>query len=146
MRLETVPYSSVSRRRADRPKSRQRSRVANGSALLPDVDGRSVWVRRAKELIADHISDLGGEENTSAAERSIVRRAAVLTVELERMERQFALAGEALGEQLDVYTRVSANLRRLLESVGLQRRARNVTPDLQTYLAQNYGTHREAAE
>ena len=144
--MEPVPSSSAPRRRPDQSKSRQRSRVANGSALLPDVDGRSVWVRRAKELIADHISDLGGEENTSAAERSIVRRAAVLTVELERMERQFALAGEASSEQLDVYARVSANLRRLLESVGLQRRARHVTPDLQTYLAQNYGTHREAAE
>jgi hypothetical protein len=101
--------------------------------LLPGVDGRSAWVRRAKELIVDHLSDLGGEGNTSAAERSLVRRAATMTVELERMERQFALAGEASVEDLDTYARVAGNLRRLLELVGLQRRARPV-PSLAEYL------------
>ena len=75
--------------------SRQKSRQANGTALLPGVDCRSAWVRRCKELIADHISDLGGTDNASAAERSLVRRACVLTVELERMEKAFALAGQA---------------------------------------------------
>src|SRR6516162_179697 len=68
-----------------RPKDPQRSAIANGK-LLPGVDQRNTWVRRAKELIADHISDLGGEANASTAERSIIRRAAVLTVELERLE------------------------------------------------------------
>ena len=90
--------------------------------LLPGVDQRSTWVRRCKELIADHISDLGGESNCSAAERSIVRRAAVLSVELERLEVRFALAGEASADDIDLYARVAANLRRLLESVGLKRR------------------------
>ena len=108
--------------------SRQKSRQANGSALLPGIDGRSAWVRRAKELISDHLSDLGGEDNTSAAERSLIRRAAVLAVELERYERKFALAGEASPEGLDIYARVAGNLRRLLEAVGLQRRAKEVSP------------------
>jgi hypothetical protein len=53
------------------------------------------------------------------------RRASVLSVELERMERQFALAGEASSDELDVYQRVANSLRRLLEAVGLQRRPRN---------------------
>jgi hypothetical protein len=61
------------------PRSRQKSRVTNGSALLPDIDGRSPWIRRCKDIIAAHISDLGGEDNVSEAERSIIRRAAVLT-------------------------------------------------------------------
>jgi hypothetical protein len=39
-------------------------------------------VRRCKDLIADHLSDLGGLGNVSAAERLLIRRAAVLTVEL----------------------------------------------------------------
>lgn len=82
------------------------SRITNGSALLPGVDGRSPWVRRCKDLLADHLSDLGGVDNTSAAERSIVRRACVLSVELERMERTYALAGEASGEDLDMYARL----------------------------------------
>jgi hypothetical protein len=114
----------------DRQKNRRKSKQANGTALLPGVDGRSAWVRRAKELIADHLSDLGGEVNTSAAERSLIRRAATMTVELERYEKRFALAGEASPEDLDLYSRIAANLRRLLESVGLQRRARAVGPSL----------------
>jgi hypothetical protein len=112
-----------------------RSRITNGSKLLPGVDGRSPWVRRAKDIISAHLSDLGGEDNTSAAERSIIRRAAVLTVELERLEAKFALAGEASAEELDVYSRIASNLRRLLEAIGLQRRPKNVTPSLGDYLA-----------
>src|SRR6516165_8836396 len=85
--------------------SRQRSRVTNGSALLPGVDGRSAWVRRCKDIIEAHLSDLGGEDNTSAAERSLIRRAAVLTTELERLEARFASAGEASERDLDLYIR-----------------------------------------
>jgi hypothetical protein len=113
---------------ADHPrKDSQKSRVANGSALLPGVDGRSAWVRRAKEIIADHISDLGGMDNTSAAERSLVRRASTLSVELERLEAKFATAGEASIADLEAYGRASNTLRRLLEAVGLQRRPRDTT-------------------
>jgi hypothetical protein len=72
-----------------------RSRITNGGELLPGVDQRSRWVRRCRDVIAAHLSDLGGEDNTSEAERSIVRRAAVLTTELEQLEVRFATAGEA---------------------------------------------------
>lgn len=105
-----------------------RSRVSNGSAILPGVDGRSVWVRRLRDLIELHVADLGGDGAISEAERSIVRRAATLTVELERMEATFATAGEAEPGALDLYQRTAGNLRRLLESVGLQRRSRDVSP------------------
>ena len=62
----------------------------------------------------------------SEAERSIVRRAAVLTTELERMEQRFAQSGEASVQDLDLYQRTSGSLRRLLESVGLERRTKPV--------------------
>src|SRR5437879_4577399 len=61
---------------------KQRSAVTNGSRLLTDGDNRGPWVRRLKDVIELHISDLGGLENASEAERSIIRRAAVLTCEL----------------------------------------------------------------
>ena len=107
-------------------KPEARSAVSNGSRLLPGVDGRSTWVRRCRDLIELHTSDLGGTEAISEAERSIIRRASVLTTELERLERRFALAGEAAERDLDLYQRCAGNLRRLLEAVGLQRRARPV--------------------
>jgi hypothetical protein len=104
--------------------------------LLPGIDGRSAWVRRCRDLITAHITDLGGVDNCSAAERSIIRRASVLTVELERMERQFALDEQASPDDLDLYQRTAGNLRRLLEAVGLQRRARDIGPSLGEILRQ----------
>jgi hypothetical protein len=115
-------------RSAEQRRKHGRSRVANGSALLSGVvDQRSVWVRRLRDLIREHLSDLGGEANASTAERSIVRRAAVLEVELEQLETKFASAGAADPNALDLYQRTAGNLRRLLESLGLQRRQRDIT-------------------
>jgi hypothetical protein len=51
----------------------------------------------------------------------------VLTVELERLEATFALAGAASPDDLDLYQRAAGNLRRILEVVGIERRPRNVT-------------------
>ena len=105
---------------------------------MPGTDGRSSWVRRCKDVIAQHLSD---KPDATAAEQAIIRRAAVLITELERLERQFALAGEADAQTLDLYGRVAGNMRRLLESVGLERRAREVVPDPLLYAREN-----EAAE
>jgi hypothetical protein len=116
-------------RRATNLAQYARTRVGNGVELLPGVDKRSFWVRRAKELIGDYISDLGGTENTSAAERSLVRRASVLTVELERLEVKFAADSAASNSDLDLYVRSVGGLRRLLETIGIQRRAKTVEPD-----------------
>jgi hypothetical protein len=88
---------------ATRPTSR--SRISNRGAALPGVDGHSTWVRRLRDLIESHTSDLGGEDAVSEAERSIIRRIATLTVELERMEVEFAAASSAQPDQLDLYQR-----------------------------------------
>jgi len=115
----------------NRPPLRQRSKITNGTALVPGVSGRSAWTRRCKDIIALHLSDLG---DASAAEKSLVRRASVLTTELEMLEARFAAAGMANQTDLDTYIRGSGCLRRLLESVGLQRRSKDVTPTLAEYL------------
>lgn len=132
---------------SDRPekaasKGFARSRMTNGSAVLSGVDGRSLWARRFRDLISLHLSDLGGEDYASEAEKSLIRRASALTVELERLEVSFATNGEADPEALDLYSRTAGNLRRLLEATGLRRRPRDVTPDLQDYL----GRHGETIE
>jgi hypothetical protein len=126
--MESVENLPADRRKVGRDP--QRSRITNGGKLLPGiVDERSAWVRRAKDVIAAHLADMGGEGNTSAAERSIIRRASVMTVELERLEAKFAQAGEASERDLDLYIRAAGNLRRLLEAIGLRRRQLDVTPD-----------------
>ena len=129
-RSELSMGSPAVRTQVAQRKDPQRSRITNG-VLLPGVDGRSAWSRRAKDVLSAHLSDI---PDPTAAERSIIRRASVLTVELEKLEAQFALAGEADAETLDLYGRTSGNLRRLLEAVGISRRdARDVTPDPLSY-------------
>jgi hypothetical protein len=141
MGLKLVPTSAAIRRKLPRRKDAQKSRIANGSALLPGVDGRSTWVRRCKEMIADHVSDLGGDVST--AEHALIRRAAVLVTELERLELRFALADQPETTDLDLYQKLTNTLRRLLQSLGLQRRSKDISalPTLSQYLAS-----REAAE
>ena len=131
---EVVAGLSAGSPEADLRKRKGRSKVTNGSAFLPGIDNRGPWIRRCKDVVAAHMSDLGGPGNVSAAEQSIVRRCAVLTVELEQLESTFALYGEATTDDLDLYQRTANSLRRLLEAVGLRRRSRDVTPSLAQYL------------
>ena len=130
-----MPTSQAIRRKLTRPKDTQRSKIGNG-ALLPGIDQRSTLCRRAREVIADHISDLGGEDNVSTAERALVRRAAVLVTELERLELRFAQADQPESADLDLYQKLTNTLRRLLQSLGLARRAKTVNvPTLDQYLS-----------
>ena len=110
-----------------------RSAITNGSAVVAGVDQRSTWCRRLRDLVQLHLSDLGGEDNVSEAEKSLIRRVAVLSVEMERMEAAFAV-DEAEADALDAYQRASNSLRRLLTTLGLKRRARDITPSLSTYI------------
>lgn len=114
----------------DVPKPNARSRVGNGSALLAGVDGRSAVFRRYRDILASLISDMGGDP--SEAQMQIARRAASLAVWCEEQD-----ASAANGEALDIatYTTASNTLRRLLADLGLERRAKDITPDLHSYLA-----------
>ena len=112
-----------------------RSRATNGKTLFADGgDMRGPWARRLRDVWGRHLSDLGGPDVVSEAEKSIARRAAVLTVELERLEARFAVE-DASKEDLDLYSRVAGNHRRLLETLGLKRVPRDVTPTVPEYLA-----------
>jgi hypothetical protein len=130
MSMDVSSNSHVGRRHHGNP---QRSRVTNGNGFLPNgvADGRSAWVRRAKDIVAEFTADKGGDSNLSAGERSIIRRVAALTCELEMLEARFAKAnGDASTSDIDLYIRGSGALRRLLEAIGLERRARSINDDV----------------
>ena len=135
--MDMVPNSTPARRRIEPAKDKQKSRIGNGSALLPGVDRRTTWVRRCSELIADHIAT--SVATTTPAKPSAASFDVPLCSPPNWNAWRCGLHWQAkpVADDIDLYARVSANLRRLLESVGLQRRARNVTPDLQTYLRRN---------
>jgi hypothetical protein len=128
-------------------KSHGRSRVGNGAKLLPATDGRSMTARRFKDLVEDIAADLGGKNNLSEGEKQLIRRAALLSAELERQEAM-AVRDERRpdGEiawksdapflfDVDRYIVMTNTLRRVLEIIGLKRVSRDVTASLQSYLA-----------
>lgn len=118
---------------ADRKRSqlslrKTRSAITNGRHLLHEVDARSAWMRRLRDLITAHTTDLGGEDFVSEAEQRLIRRAAMLTIQCEMYDAKFASnEGEASQTDLETYQRITNTLRRTLESLGLSRRARDVT-------------------
>jgi hypothetical protein len=111
------------------PASRQQSRVTNGAdiAIEADVDMRMPWPRRFKDLYARHIADLGGIEATSEAKQSLVRRATVMEIELERMEAKLAVQDNPSSALIDLYQRTAGGLRRILKTIGLERQSKDVT-------------------
>ena len=122
------------RRKVYGAKLHGRSRITNGSTLLPTIDGRSLWARRFRDLISLHESDIAPDGAISTAKKSIIRRAATLSIELEHLEMRFA-SSEASAADLLLYSRLANTLRRLLESVGIERQMHDVTPSIDEYLA-----------
>jgi hypothetical protein len=74
--------------------------------------------------VQGHISDLGGRSIVSEAKFALCKRAAGLECELEQMEGRMSLGEEI---NLDSYGRAASHLRRILETLGLDRKARDVT-------------------
>src|SRR5438067_11725815 len=123
----------AARKRSDLTASRLRSALTNGSTLfLGDIDERGPWCRRLRDLQRAHETDLGGRATLSEGQRTILRRIAMLELQLEMLETRFAEnEGAASANQLELYQRTSNSLRRLLESLGLHRGrvARDVTAE-----------------
>lgn len=126
----------------ERPAS-TRSRITNGAKLLPHVDGRSTWAKLLRDTLDDLLAHCGGEDRVSEPERMTARRAAALEAELIHLEAKFATARmegrEPSAADLDLYARLTGHQRRLLETLGMERRIRDVTPSLAAYMAAKAG-------
>jgi hypothetical protein len=68
----------------------------------------------------------------SEAQFSLIKRAATIEVELELSEGRMSMGEEV---DLDIFTRSVSHLRRILETLGIERRPRDITPTLREYLA-----------
>jgi hypothetical protein len=119
-------------------KPTRRSRVTNGKQLYVELrDKNSLVSRRLFDLITIHTADLGGADACSEAEKALIRRAAMLTLQLELLEQRWARnGGEASEKSLNSYAKATGGLRRVLQTLmpDLKRRPRDVTPNLRSYL------------
>ena len=77
------------------------------------------------------LEDLGGQDALSTAEKVLIQRCAMIATECERMERE-ALSGGTL--DATVYSTLTGQLTRTLNSVGIKRLPKDVTPTLRDYI------------
>ncbi len=69
----------------------------------------------------------------SGFQQGLVEVAASLRVELERLEGQMSLGEDV---NIDLYARAVGHYRRVCETLGIERRAKDITPTLDQYLVQ----------
>jgi hypothetical protein len=133
----TEPLINAGHRERTRTK-RPRSAITSGRTMFIGGDPNSAWARRFHDLVVGHVVDAGGRDMISEAQFALCKRAAGLECELEKMEAQLSQ-----GEQVDLdrYGRAASHLRRILESIGLERKAKDIT----TLSPLEYARRREEA-
>jgi hypothetical protein len=87
--------------------------------------------RRYHDIASQIAADQGGVDHMSEVRLQLVRRFAAASVLAEMMEAQLAN-----GEDIDVqrHAHLSSTLVRIAQRIGIDRRARNITPTLRDYL------------
>jgi hypothetical protein len=100
------------------------------------VSGQSAWNRSVRNVSAAMVQHLGGD--ITEPEQMLIRRVAVFEAEMRIMELQIAkvrFEGGEPGEKfIDLYSRMVNSQRRLLETVGMKRVPKDVTPSLSDYI------------
>jgi hypothetical protein len=116
----------------DRP-LRTRAAVSNGTRMHPKgVDGRSAEARRFKDLVSSFAASLGGEGALTEAERALIRNAASLTVQCERLQAALVAGREVNSEEM---TRLANSSARVLAALRIKGERKEATPTLSQYLA-----------
>jgi hypothetical protein len=110
----------------------QRSAKTNGRRAFVDGDGRGPWARRWRDLQSLYADDLGGGSALSEFQLGLVGTCATLRCELEKLEGRLSV-GEAV--DLDQFGRLAGHYRRICETLGIERRSRDVTPSVNDYVA-----------
>jgi hypothetical protein len=128
---QTTSRSAPGRQRIGRRSAAQRSRITNGRDLLPDIDGRSSLARRFRDITAALVVDQGGEDRCSESRKQLIRRFAAAAVIAEQMESRLAN-----GEQISIteHAQLASTLVRIAQRIGINRRAKDITPALPDYL------------
>lgn len=116
-----------------------RSRVSNGSDLLPNIDGRSAIARRYRDITAAVMSDMGGIDRCSETRIQLVRRFAACAVLTEQLEARLAN-----GEQIEIaeHALLTSSMVRVAQRIGMNRRTKEI-PELFDYVKHRKQTDEE---
>lgn len=107
-----------------------RSRVSNGSDVLPGVDQRSAVARRYRDLVSALCVDAGGIDRLSEVRVQLIRRFAAASVLAEQMEAKIANGGTV---DVTEYCTLASTATRISQRIGLDRKAK-VIPTLREYI------------
>jgi hypothetical protein len=117
------------------------NKVRTPSFLEDDL--RLAPARRFRGLMARMANDLGGPDGLSVAQKQLIRRCAMISVECERLEKA-ALESGALDAPL--YGVLTGYLTRTLSLLGIKREPRDITPSLADYLEARNAQNEAALE
>ena len=101
------------------------------AGYLDQLDGRTAVAADMRARWDALTADLGGADRLSYSQRSLVERALWLEHWIAQQERILADGGDADTGRM---TQATNSLLGLFRTLGLERRARDVTPDLATYI------------
>jgi hypothetical protein len=93
-----------------------RSSISNGKRSLPGIDGRGIWSRRRRDLIASFTAELN--RPLRERDKALIANAASLIVRCEQMHVQIVSGAEVDDDQL---IRLSNVATRLLTALGLDK-------------------------
>ncbi|ODS03793.1 hypothetical protein AUC71_07765 [Methyloceanibacter marginalis] len=93
-----------------------RSAVSNGTSLHSERPGDNRQARRFKDLVSDLSEMIGGWAALSEVQRQLLRRVAMLSIQLEALELEAAKGNKINHEE---YARIAGHQRRLLGDLGL---------------------------
>ena len=126
------------RAKVGRPKDPQKSRLTTAPVLLANVDGRTTVARRYRDIATAIATDQGGADRLSETRLQLIRRFSAAACLAEQLESRLAR-----GEEIDIqeHSLLVSTMVRVAQRIGIDRRAKNITPSLSEYL-----TPQEAAD
>ena len=101
-----------------------RSAKTNNRRAFVDGDGRSAWARRRRDLEALYADDVSCGGTLSAFQLGLISTAAALRCELEKLEGHLSVGAEI---NLDIFGRLVGHYRRVCETLGIERRTKDIT-------------------
>src|ERR1700730_9349718 len=105
-----------------------RSAVSNGLRRAPlsgEIDGRTSTARRFRDIVETVTADLGGKDLLSEGQRQLIRRASALSIMCESVEADLV---RDMPFDVANYLTATNSLRRVLETLGIERKSRDVSP------------------
>jgi hypothetical protein len=123
---------AISRHPPSREKPKRQHKATKPQLLTrAQLDGRTNAAKMFDRLVVDIEADLGGRDQLSTIERALVEGFVGAAVTMYNLNTRLAL-----GETIDLaeHAQAVSAMVRVASRLGLQRRPREVTPNLKDYL------------